>query len=337
MPEATGAAVEPRGAWLPALAPIAAAIAFALLPLFATPYGLDLALRIAVYAVFALSLHLLVGTAGLVSLGHAAFLGIGAYITVLASGDSGRSPLVLLPLAVGGATLYALFIGALSLRTRGIYFIMVTLAFAQMAYFVVHDTKAGGGSDGIFLYVKPVLEAGGRTLLDLGDKTTFFYVVLAALACTYALLALLERSRFGHALAGIRVNEQRMRAAGFPTYFYKLAAFVIAGALAGLAGFLLAVKDGAVNPELLSWHESGAVLIMLIFGGLGSLRGAVLGAVCFTLLRELFQSHGLVGPVADHWQLAFGLAIILFVALLPQGLVGIGRAWHGRRAKAAAA
>ena len=316
--------------------PIAGAIAFALLPLVATPYGLDLALRIAVYAVFALSLHLIVGATGLVSLGHAAFLGIGAYITVLASGDSGRSPLVLLPLAVGGAALYALFVGALSLRTRGIYFIMVTLAFAQMAYFVFHDTKVGGGSDGIFLYVKPVLEAGGKTLLDLGEKVTFFYVVLATLVLTYALLALIERSRFGHALAGIRVSEQRMRAVGFPTYFYKLAAFVIAGALAGLAGFLLAVKDGAVNPEQLAWHESGAVLIMLIFGGLGSLRGAVLGAVCFTLLRELFQSQPLVGKLADHWQLTFGLTIIAFVALLPQGLIGIGRAWQARRAKAAA-
>ena len=138
-----------------------------------------------------------------------------------------------------------------------------------------------------------------------------------------ALLALLARSRFGHALTGIRVNEQRMRAAGFATYPYKLAAFVIAGALAGLAGFLLAVKDGAVNPELLSWHESGAVLLMIILGGIGSLRGAVLGAVAFTLLREFFQSAALLGSVADHWQLTLGLTIIAFVAWLPKGLIGL--------------
>jgi hypothetical protein len=184
---------------------------------------------------------------------------------------------VLLALAVGGAALYAAVTGALSLRTRGVYFIMVTLAFAQLAYFVVHDTKAAGGSDGIFLYVKPVLEVGGVTLIDLDSRRHLYYTVLAALAGTYAFIALLLRSRFGHALAGIRVNEQRMRAAGFSTTPYKLAAFVIAGALAGLAGFLLAVKDGAVNPELLSWHESGAVLLMLILGGIGSLRGAVIG------------------------------------------------------------
>jgi branched-chain amino acid transport system permease protein len=260
-----------------------------------------------------------------VSLGHAAFLGIGAYVTVLASGPAGGgSVLWLLPAAVGAAALYALFVGALSLRTKGVYFIMVTLAFAQMAYFVFHDTKIGGGSDGIFLYGKPVLALGGRTWLDLEDKQHVYYTVLAALVFTYGLLALIRRSRFGHALAGIRVNEQRMRAAGFRTYGYKLAAFVIAGAMAGMAGFLLAVKDGAVNPELLSWHESGAVLLMLILGGIGHLRGAVIGAVAFTLLRELFQTEALVGPLAVHWQMTLGFTIIAFVALLPHGLVGSG-------------
>ena len=134
---------------------------------------------------------------------------------------------------------------------------------------------------------------------------------------------MLRRSRFGHALAGIRVNEQRMRAAGFSTYGTKLAAFTIAGALAGLAGFLLAVKDGAVNPELLGWHESGAVLLMIILGGIGHLRGAVIGAVAFTLLKEMFQSEALLGPLASHWQLTLGLTIIAFVALLPKGLIGL--------------
>jgi branched-chain amino acid transport system permease protein len=187
-----------------------------------------------------------------------------------------------------------------------------------MAYFVFHDTKLAGGSDGLFMYVKPVLGA-----INLDDKRTMYYAVMLALIGTYALLALLQRSRFGHALAGIRVNEQRMRAAGYPTYFYKLAAFVIAGALAGLAGFLLATKDGAVNPELLSWHESGAVLLMLILGGIGSLRGAVIGAIAFTLLKELFQLEALLGPLASHWQMTLGFTIIAFVALLPKGLIGL--------------
>ena len=303
--------------------PTAAAVLLLALPAVLSPYTQDVVVRIAIYAIFALSLELLVGVTGLVSLGHAAFLGIGAYVTVLASGDSGGSIARIAPLAVLAAAGYALFVGALSLRTKGVYFIMVTLAFAQMAYFVFHDTKLAGGSDGIFLYVKPVLALGGQTVLNLDDKHHAYYSVIGCLVGTYALLALLRRSRFGHALDGIRVNEPRMRAAGYSTYGYKLAAFVIAGALAGLAGFLLAAKDGVVNPELLSWHESGAVLLMIILGGIGSLRGAVIGAVAFTLLKELFQSEALLGSLAGHWQMTLGFTIIAFVALLPKGLIGL--------------
>jgi len=303
--------------------PLIALAVLLALPALLTPYTQDLVVRIAIYAIFALSLELLVGMTGLVSLGHAAFLGIGAYATVLVSGDAGASLGKVLVIGIPAAAVYALFVGALSLRTRGVYFIMVTLAFAQMAYFVAHDTKLGGGSDGIFLYVKPVIEFGGTTLLSLDDRRHLYYTVIAALVATYALLALVGRSRFGHALAGIRVNEQRMRAAGFATYWYKLAAFVIAGSFAALAGVLLATKDGAVNPELMSWHESGAVLLMLILGGIGSLRGAVIGAAAFTLLKELFQAEALIGPLASHWQLSLGLAIIAFVALLPKGLIGL--------------
>ena len=321
----------PRRAALAGWLPAAVLLALACAPWLVGGYQQDLIVKIQILAIFALSLELLVGTTGLVSLGHAAFLGIGAYAVVLASPqDAGGPAFGLLALSMLCAAAYALFVGALSLRTRGVYFIMVTLAFAQMAYFVVHDTKAGGGSDGIFLYVKPALTVGGRTVLDLGERLPLYYSVIAALAFTYGLLALLLRSRFGHALAGIRVSEQRMRAAGFSTYPYKLAAFVIAGALAGLAGALLAIKDGAVNPELLSWHESGAVLLMIILGGIGSLRGAVIGAAGFTLLKELVQSEALLGPLAAHWQLTLGLAIIAFVALLPKGLIGLSALLRGR-------
>lgn len=301
------------------------AAALAALPLVLTPYLYDLVVKIMVLAVFALSLELLVGMTGLVSLGHAAFLGIGAYVTVLLSPEYDAGHLLKLgAAAIGAATAYAVFMGALSLRTKGVYFIMVTLAFAQMAYFVFHDTKLGGGTDGIYLNVRPVLGA-----LDSGDKRHFYYLALGALVFTYGLLALVRRSRFGHALAGIRVNEQRMRAAGFATTLYKLAAFVLAGALAGLAGFLLAVKDGFVNPELLSWHESGAVLLMIILGGIGSLRGAVLGTVAFVLLKELFATPALVGQtLAAHWQLTLGFTIIAFVALLPKGLIGLPQRWR---------
>ena len=319
------------GGWL---VPVGAAMAVALLPAFVSPYGLDLVVRIAVYAIFALSLELIVGAAGLVSLGHAAFLGLGAYATVLVSGDAGAPLPVVLAVSITAAAAYALFVGALSLRTRGVYFIMVTLAFSQMAYFVFHDTSVAGGSDGIFLSAKPTLQFAGTTLLDLGRPLSMYYLVLGVVVAVYAFLAVLLASRFGHALAGIRVNEQRMRAAGFSTTFYKLAAFVIAGALAGLAGALLAIKDGTVNPELLAWQESGIVLLMLILGGVGSLRGAVIGAIAFTLLKEVYQSEGIVGPMASHWQMSLGLTIIAFVALLPKGLIGLGARLDVRRRRA---
>jgi len=304
-----------RGAFL---VPAACAIAIGVLGPLMGNYASDFIVKVMILSIFALSLELLVGMTGLVSLGHAAFYGIGAYVTVLASGNEGGNLALLLPLAMGAAALYALFVGALSLRTRGVYFIMVTLAFAQMAFFVFHDTKVGGGSDGIYLYVRPAI---GK--LDLENRMVLFYVVLASLVFTYGLLALVRRSRFGAALAGIRVNEQRMRAAGFPVYGYKLAAFVLAGALAGLAGFLLASRDGVVNPELMAWHNSGEVLLMVILGGLGHLRGAVIGAIAFTLLKEIFSTHAVMGPLADHWQLTLGIAIIVFVAWLPKGLIGL--------------
>ena len=316
-----------------ALVPVLAAAALALLPLVLTPYTHDLVVKIGILAVFALSLELLVGMTGLVSLGHAAFFGIGAYACVLMAGQGSAASLPLLLLAsVASAAFYAVFVGALSLRTKGVYFIMVTLAFAQMAYFVFHDTKLAGGSDGLFLYTKPVLDVAGRTQLNLERKLDMYYVVWAVLVFTYGFLALIHRSRFGRALAGIRVNEQRMRAAGYSTYGYKLAAFVMAGALAGLAGALLAIKDGAVNPEMLSWHESGAVLLMLILGGIGHLRGAVIGAIAFTLLKEVFQSEALLGPLAKHWQMTLGFTIIAFVALLPKGLIGAGQRLRAPRA-----
>jgi branched-chain amino acid transport system permease protein len=223
-----------------------------------------------------------------------------------------------------------LFMGALSLRTKGVYFIMVTLAFAQMAYYVIHDTKVGGGTDGIYLNVKPVLKLGGTTLIDLDRDTSFYAFTWAMLVLVFGFLAVLLRSRFGRALAGIKANEQRMRATGFATYPYKLAAFVISGGLAGLAGFLFAVKDGVVNPELLSWHLSGAVLIMIILGGLGHLRGALIGAFAFALLQEFFKSEAIFGAFAKHWHLGLGLTIIASVALLPDGLVGLPAQWRAR-------
>lgn len=295
--------------------------ALAVYPWFgAGSFGIDLVTKIMIYAILALSLELLVGSTGLVCFGQAAFFGIGAYAAVLLSGaDDAASIAWLLPACVLAAATYALAVGALSLRTKGVYFIMVTLAFAQMAYFVVHDTALGGGTDGIYLYFRPGL--GEWLVLD--EPVTMYFFSLASLAGVFAFLAILLRSRFGRALAGIKVNEQRMRGTGFTTYPYKLAAFTISGGLAGLGGFLFAVKDGFVNPEMMSWHLSGAALVMIILGGLGHLRGALVGAFAFLLLQELFKSDAIFGEFAKHWHLGLGAVIIAAVAFLPRGLVGL--------------
>jgi len=305
--------------------------ALAMFPHMAGKFGVDLATKIMIFSVLALSLELLVGTTGLVCFGQAAFFGIGAYATVLLSPSGGPASLAtLLPLCVLLAAAYALVVGALSLRTKGVYFIMVTLAFAQMAYYVVHDTPLGGGTDGIYLMMKPTL----GDWLDLDKPLVMYRFTLVCLLGTFVFLALLGRSKFGHALAGIRVNEQRMRATGFSTYPYKLAAFVVSGGIAGLAGFLFAVKDGFVNPEMMSWHISGEVLIIIILGGLGHLRGALIGAFAFALLQEFFRSEAIFGEFAKHWHLGLGLTIIASVALLPRGLVGIPGQLLGRKSGA---
>ncbi len=322
--------VNPRSYVLP-LAILALLAAF---PLVTTGFYMGFTTKVMIMAIFALSLELLVGTTGLVSLGHAAFLGIAAYATLLLSPQyAAANFFFLLPAAIACAAAYAFVVGALCLRTRGVYFIMVTLAFAQMAYYVFHDTPLGGGTDGIYLNVKPAVAVFGVTLVDIGKPLVFYYFVVLCLAGVFVFLAVLLRSRFGRTLAGIKSNEQRMRAAGFATFPYKLAAFTLAGALAGLAGFLIAAKDGFVNPELLSWHESGAVLLMLILGGIGRLGGAVLGAFAFALLQLFFQWDAVFGDFAKHWQLLLGSTIIASVALMPNGLIGLPGQWRARRAR----
>ena len=302
-------------------------VALAIWPFVTGSFGVDLVTKVMIFAIFALSLELLVGSTGLVCFGQAAFFGIGAYGAVLLSPQNVAANLLwILPASVLAAAAYALAVGALSLRTKGAYFIMVTLAFAQMAYYVVHDTPLGGGTDGIYLNAKP----GLGSWLDLNQPLALYFFTWLMLLAVFAKLALLLRSRFGRALAGIRVNEQRMRATGFSTYPYKLAAFTLSGGIAGLAGFLFAVKDGFVNPELMSWHLSGAVLIMIILGGLGHLRGALIGAFAFALLQEFFKSEAIFGHFAKHWLLGLGLTIIASVALLPKGLVGLPAQWRER-------
>jgi branched-chain amino acid transport system permease protein len=290
-------------------------LALPLIPLFSTGYYLDFATKVLIFALFAMSLDLLVGCTGLVSLGHAAYFGIAAYVVALTAPKYGASSLLLV---FGGsvlaAGLSALVIGFFAVRTKGIYFIMVTLAFAQMVYTVFHDTKLGGGSDGVYLNFKPTLQIGETILIDLANATHFYYLVAACTAlCLLALRALL-RSPFGQTLTGIKANEARMLSMGYNTFRYKLASFTLAGTLAGVAGFLSACQFGFVNPEMLGWHKSGDVLMMVILGGQGNFIGAAVGAAVFTIGQETLAT------LTPHWPLFMGLIIVCVVLFLPGGL-----------------
>jgi branched-chain amino acid transport system permease protein len=215
--------------------------------------------------------------------------------------------------------------------TRGFYFIMVTLAAGQMVFSIFYDTDIAKGSDGAYVNVKPDLTIGGSTLLDFDNRRQFFYVCLILLAATYLFLLWLVRSRFGRVLQGIRINEQRMRALGYDTYRYRLAVFVIAGAIAGIAGALFACIDGFVTPELASWRESGLAIMMVVLGGTGTLYGAVIGAFAYSVLEEILKSASMVGPfVAEHWRFGMGVALAAAVLGAPRGLAGLfqSRTWR---------
>jgi branched-chain amino acid transport system permease protein len=294
--------------------------ALALLPLATSIYTVELVTTAMIAAMFALSLQLLVGATGLVSLGHGALYGLAAYIVYFLSPETNAAPMWLtLPLAMLAAAVAALAMGALSLRTKGFFFLMVTLAIGQMIYFVFHDTKIGGGTDGAYL-AKPLISAFGQTLelprrqRPLGP----YYTALVQLSLMYLCLAWLLSTLFGRVLEGIRANEHRMSAIGFNTYRYKLAAFVIAGALAGAAGHMWSMHRGFVNPEIVSWHKSAEGLLMILLGGLGSLAGPIVGALAYTALGEVSQL------ITERKLLVEGLVILAVVLILPKGLTGIG-------------
>jgi branched-chain amino acid transport system permease protein len=305
--------------------------ALTLYPLVGEPFYLQLFAKIMISAVFAMSLDLLVGFTGLISLGHAAFFGIGAYTLMLLSPQYEAASLWLsLPVAIAVSALGALIIGALVLRTSGVYFIMVTLAFAQMLYYFAIKSKALGGSDGAYIYVKPDAAILSWRPFDLGNRVQFYYLALALMVGTYALLRTVLRSLFGHVILGIRANEQRMRALGYPVFRYKLAAFVLAGALAGLAGYLAAAQYGYVNPELFGWQESGSVLMMVILGGIGTLFGPILGAFALTLLQDFLSDEAIFHSFHKHWLLPMGIFIVAAVLLLPRGIGGLALGFRRR-------
>ena len=306
------------GGRIAAAAMIVCLAALALLPIIADKFVVQLVTKIMIMAIFAMSLDLLVGYTGLVSLGHAAFFGISGYILALSTPQYQAANFwVSLPLAMAGAGVLALVIGCLVLRVTGVYFIMVTLAFAQMLHYLFHDTGIAGGSDGMYIYLRPDASILGWRPFDLEKFGDFYFVVLALCVATFLFLRVVLRSLFGQVISGVHVNEGRMRSLGFPTFRYKLASFVLAGLLAGMAGYLSAVQFGVVNPDMLGWHLSGSVLMMVILGGMGSLVGPIVGAFAMMLLELGFQS------LTKHWQLPMGIAIVLVALLLPRGLVGL--------------
>jgi branched-chain amino acid transport system permease protein len=275
-------------------------------------YPLIVLTRIVILAIAAVGLDLILGYGGMVSLGHAAFVGIGAYAIGIMTAEGITSGFVQWPLAILAGAVAALTIGALSLRTRGVYFILVTLAFAQMVYFVSVGLDAYGGEDGLVIPTRSQFGA----LLNLSNRTTFYFLCLLVLFATIALVAHLARTRFGLVLRGAASNERRMRALGFPVYRYRLAAFVIAGALAGLAGILLANHSEFVSPSIMNWGRSADLIIMVVLGGMGSAIGPLLGALIFMLTEELL-SH-----VTTYWQLVFGPLILLVVRFATSGVAG---------------
>ena len=303
-------------------------LALGLLALVAFPFaGQDfytqMVTRMMILAIFAMSLDLLQGITGLVSLGHAAYFGLAGYVLAFMSpADAGANILTSLPLAILASALVALMIGFFVVRTQGIYFIMVTMAFAQMLYYLFFDNKGLGGSDGVYINVRPAALG-----LDLENKLVLYYFTLVCMLLVYKFLRRLLWSPFGRTLNGIRLNEHRTQALGYASFSYKLTAFTLAGALAGLAGYLWGAQSGYVNPELMGFHMSAHAIMMVILGGMGNVAGALLGAFGFELFMHVFKDLPTIAgfDLGKHWQLWMGSLIVLVVVIAPQGLMGLLR------------
>ena len=297
--------------------PIAIFLIFALVPFLATfraeAYVLSLVTRVMIFAIAALALDLLIGYGALVSFGHAAFMGLGAYAVGILSSHGIQDALISLPVALGVSALFALLTGIVCLRTKGVYFIMITLAFGQMAFFTASSLAPYGGDDGLTIRVRSTL--AGFPIFS-GDRS-LYYICLASLLGTYLLCRALVASRFGRVYRGARENPLRVSTIGFEVYRYQLVAYVIAGALGGLSGFLLGNATDFVSPAYMSWQRSGELLIMVILGGLGTLNGAIIGAAAFILSEEWLSG------ITEHWKAIFGPALVLVAVFARGGLLGV--------------
>jgi branched-chain amino acid transport system permease protein len=307
-----------------AIAIVALLLALVLLPVHVELGGsrflLTLFTRIIILALAAVSLNLILGYGGMMSFGHAAYLGIGGYAVGILAHEGVFTGFIQWPVALAASALFALVIGALSLRTRGVYFIMITLAFAQMAYYVVAGLARYGGDDGLTIYKRSQFIAP----IDLSNKVQFYYICLALLFGSMYLVRRIVNSRFGLAIQGARSNDTRMRAIGFPTYRYKLVCFVIAGTLCGLSGALIANHTDFVSPAMMYWTRSGDLIIMVVLGGMGSTFGPLVGAVALLVLEEVLSS------ITEYWQIILGPLLLLVVLFARGGIDGLlGKVRHG--------
>jgi branched-chain amino acid transport system permease protein len=288
-----------------------------LLPLYSSLSGnvfvLTLFTRIVILALAASSLNLIMGYGGMMSFGHAAYLGIGGYAVGILAQEGIGSGFIQFPVALAASALYALVIGALSLRTRGVYFIMITLAFAQMAYYVASGLSRYGGDDGLTIYKRSEFPG----LIDLSNRVQFYYLCLACLFGGVFLIWRIVNSRFGLVVRGLRSNEQRMQAIGFPAKRYQLACFVIAGTICGLAGALLADNTDFISPAVMYWTRSGDLMVMVILGGMGSLFGPVVGAVVYLVLEESLSQ------ITEYSGLILGPLLLLIVLFGRGGIMGL--------------
>ena len=291
--------------------------ALTLLPVYATLTGnffvMTLFTRILILAIAAVSLNLILGYGGMMSFGHAAYLGIGGYAVGMLAHEGIYSGFAQWPVALAASALFALVIGALSLRTRGVYFIMITLAFAQMAYYIVSGIARYGGDDGLTIYKRSEFFPP----LNLSDKVQFYYVCLVLLFASIYLVWRIINSRFGMVIQGARSNDLRMRAIGFPTYRYKLTCFVIAGVLCGLSGALLANHNDFISPATMYWTRSGDLIVMVVLGGMASSFGPLFGAVALLVLEEFLSG------ITEYWQIILGPLLLLVVLFARGGIDGL--------------
>jgi branched-chain amino acid transport system permease protein len=304
--------LNPRGA-----VTVGLLVLLALLPLYTSltgdAFAMTLFTRVIIMAIAAVSLNLIMGYGGMMSFGHAAYLGIGAYAVGILWKEGVASGFVQWPVAIGVSALFALAVGALSLRTRGVYFIMITLAFAQMAYYAALGSDRYGGDDGMTIRQRSQFDG----LLDLNNRTLFYYLCFALLLASIFLVSRIVNSRFGLVIQGARSNERRMRAIGFPVFRYKLVCFVIAGALCGLAGALLANHTNFVSPAMMFWTRSGDLMVLVVLGGLGSPFGPLVGTATFLLLEEALSR------VTEYSGLFLGPALLLVALYLRGGIDGL--------------